>query len=252
MCTLSWWINDQQRGLFFNRDENRNRPRSLAPQIIEHTTDSPPCRILMPTDPQAGGAWIGVNQHGLILALLNHYPKNQISHPGNLSRGLLVIDLLTKHASPEACFTELTQIDLKQHSGFVLFAMNLQNEPMIASWNGSQLTAPPLPEPAQPHYLTSSSFQPETCLAYREQLFSQTDSSTSPSQLKTLHHHYDPASPAYSPLMQRPDSATESITEIVIDEKNAHMTFQPIQNTPPTPQSTIHKKLPLSPPIHNP
>ncbi len=251
MCTLSWWINDQQRGLFFNRDENRNRPRSMAPQIIERTTDSQPCKILIPTDPQAGGTWIGVNQHGLILALLNHYPENQISHPGNLSRGLLVIDLLTNHASPAACFTELTQIDLKQRRGFVLFAMNLQDKPMIASWDGSQLSAPALPKPPRPHYLTSSSFQPEACLAYREQLFSQADSPVSPAQLKTLHHHYDPAAPAYSPLMQRPDSATESITEIVIDKKNAHMTFQPIQGTPPIPQTTTHKELPLSPPTHN-
>ncbi len=245
MCTLSWWIHDQKRGVFFNRDENRSRPRSQAPQVIERTLGTQRCKVLMPTDPQAGGTWIGVNQQGLILALLNHYPKNQTTAPGNLSRGLLVVDLLTKHASPADCFAELTQMNLKQRSGFVLFIMNLKGLPKIASWDGSQLTSPPLPALTEPYYLTSSSFQPEACLAYREQLFLQAGSSPSPAQLENLHHYYDPTSPAYSPLMQRPDSATESITQIVIYEEKARMTFQPIQGTPPEIKNTLDKELPL-------
>src|SRR3954447_20357315 len=48
--------------------------------------------VLAGLDPAAGGTWLGVNEHGLLVALTNR-PKSAVP-PRPRSRGLLVRDLL--------------------------------------------------------------------------------------------------------------------------------------------------------------
>src|SRR5437763_506886 len=56
-----------------------------------------PRAVVAGVDPQAGGTWLGVNAHGLLVAVTNR----RLSHPPERprSRGLLVRDLL---AAPDA------------------------------------------------------------------------------------------------------------------------------------------------------
>ena len=70
MCSISWQINAEGYDLFFTRDEQRSRPPAEAPRINEAVEGA---SYLAPTDPQGGGTWIFVNEHGLTGALLKAY-----------------------------------------------------------------------------------------------------------------------------------------------------------------------------------
>jgi uncharacterized protein with NRDE domain len=56
-----------------------------------HLLDGP-CQILAGTDPVAGGTWLGVNEHGVLVAVTNR-PKSDLPKPPR-SRGLLARELL--------------------------------------------------------------------------------------------------------------------------------------------------------------
>lgn len=61
----------------FNRDESRRRPAGLPPVARVYG----PRRALHPVDPVSGGTWIGVNDAGLALALLNVYAPAPTPRP---------------------------------------------------------------------------------------------------------------------------------------------------------------------------
>src|SRR5207248_10588383 len=57
------------------------------PQLLDG-----PCRAVAGLDPVAGGTWLGVNEHGVLIAVTNR-PRSQ-TPPRPRSRGLLARDLL--------------------------------------------------------------------------------------------------------------------------------------------------------------
>ena len=70
-----------------NRDEQYAR-RARAPHLIQQHP-----RVYAGTDEQAGGTWLGVNEFGLLVGIVNrHSPQPQ--DPSRRSRGLLCHDLL--------------------------------------------------------------------------------------------------------------------------------------------------------------
>jgi uncharacterized protein with NRDE domain len=71
-----------------NRDELRARP-ATAPGLLR--TDAP--RALGGRDLVAGGTWLGVNEDGLVVGLLNRRTTTP-NDPTRRSRGLLCLDLL--------------------------------------------------------------------------------------------------------------------------------------------------------------
>src|SRR5207249_505079 len=50
------------------------------------------CRVLAGRDPRAGGTWLGVNEHGVVVAVTNRPTSHVPAAPR--SRGLLTRDLL--------------------------------------------------------------------------------------------------------------------------------------------------------------
>jgi uncharacterized protein with NRDE domain len=79
-----------------NRDEQFTRP-SAAPAVL----DSQP-RILAGKDLRAGGTWLGVNEYGVVIAILNRRVNGDSLPLINArSRGLLCMDLL-RHRSAAA------------------------------------------------------------------------------------------------------------------------------------------------------
>lgn len=71
-----------------NRDEYFSRP-SAAPRLL---SEKP--RILGGQDLLAGGTWLGVNEHGLLVGVLNRRSEEKKEKPHARSRGLLCLDLL--------------------------------------------------------------------------------------------------------------------------------------------------------------
>ena len=98
MCTVSWFREGNGYQVFCNRDERRSRGPAHAPSIVE----SGGIRQIYPVDPEGGGSWVGVNEYGVSLCLLNHYPAN-FRDPGEtgISRGLLLIALLEARSLAE-------------------------------------------------------------------------------------------------------------------------------------------------------
>jgi len=66
-----------------NRDEYRDRP--WTPARVEDG-------ILAPRDERAGGTWIGLNRHGVLVAVTNR--PDETPDPSLPSRGLLCLELL--------------------------------------------------------------------------------------------------------------------------------------------------------------
>ena len=89
MCTLTlgWRVfDDAPVVVAANRDELLGRP-SEPPAV----TDGDPS-ILAPRDAEAGGTWIGANEHGLVVAITNRWVD--VPGGGERSRGRLVRDVL--------------------------------------------------------------------------------------------------------------------------------------------------------------
>ena len=80
-----------------NRDEQYDRP-SAPPQ--RHGTEP---KIVAGCDLRAGGTWLGVNEHGLLAAILNRKINSRnVSFPDARSRGLLCMDLLARRSAADA------------------------------------------------------------------------------------------------------------------------------------------------------
>jgi uncharacterized protein with NRDE domain len=101
MCTLALFLNiiDKYPLLVAaNRDEHYDRP-ATPPALIE---SSP--RVVAGRDLRAGGTWLGVNDRGLLVGILNRRANNMKSAGSNArSRGLLCMDLLARANAAEAC-----------------------------------------------------------------------------------------------------------------------------------------------------
>ncbi|MBI2360094.1 MAG: NRDE family protein [Deltaproteobacteria bacterium] len=91
MCTLSLYFREfdgYPLVVAANRDEYYARP-SAAPQVL-----STGPLIFGGRDVQAGGTWLGVNEHGLLVAILNRRIDATDDRFNKRSRGLLCLEVL--------------------------------------------------------------------------------------------------------------------------------------------------------------
>ncbi|MHC4427971.1 MAG: NRDE family protein [Planctomycetota bacterium] len=92
-----------------NRDERFDRPS--APPAIQ--PGSP--RVLCPIDETAGGTWLGVNEHGLTVAVTNR-AKSSVP-PKPRSRGLLCRDVLACRTAAEAAQLAFAELGEGRYAG---------------------------------------------------------------------------------------------------------------------------------------
>jgi len=239
MCTLSWWIEDEDRGVFFNRDEKRTRSAGLPPSL--HQVNGR--KLLMPMDPDAGGTWIGVNDSGLIVAVLNNYPYHQELVDAR-SRGLLVVDLLRDFQTAAEVGSFIGGANLEIYRGFIIFALGRSGEPVALRWDGRLLESLALSGPEAVPVLTTSSVRREDCEGFRNQLFHITP--REPDLLRALHQRHHPDDPALGPLMCREDAATDSLLEIHLRSNEAKVCFQSVSGNPPEAGQILTETLELS------
>ena len=100
MCTLAAYFHafdDFPLIIAANRDEHYDRP-SAAPRLLPTTP-----KIISGQDLRAGGTWLGCNERGLVVAILNRHLTDE---PPVLStarsRGALCMDLLIQNSATEA------------------------------------------------------------------------------------------------------------------------------------------------------
>ncbi len=117
MCTLALYfqIFDEFPLLIAaNRDEHYDRP--ATPPIVLNAK----LKVLAGTDLRAGGTWLGVNEQGVLAAILNRRSDESTDSPTR-SRGLLCLDLLARKSATAA--REFLEIQRDPYQPFtVVFA----------------------------------------------------------------------------------------------------------------------------------
>lgn len=129
MCTLAVVRGRSERYplvIAANRDENFTRPST--PPLLWPA----PVRFVGGRDELAGGTWLGVNEHGLVVGLTNHW-TGEAPDPQRASRGGVVHDLL---AAPDldALRSALAARDPRATNPFLLIAASRSGE---AWWTSS-------------------------------------------------------------------------------------------------------------------
>lgn len=134
MCVLAVWLGmDPQRPLVVaaNRDEAYARP-SQGPTELKPG-------VLAGKDLVSGGTWLGVNQHGLFIAVTNRRAPQPT--PASLSRGLLALEALNCRKLP--CVEGIVERRVRDHAmaGFNLVAV-VEGQGLCLSFDGALRRAP--------------------------------------------------------------------------------------------------------------
>lgn len=219
MCTVTWLHQDDGYLLFCNRDERRTRAQALGPAI--HRREG--VLFIAPTDPSGGGTWIGVNQFGIALCLLNGVPAHPTASPLR-SRGLLLPELLSASSQVEARH-RVTQCDLSAFAPFTLAILQVGQPTGVLTWDGRKLAAaaPRLP-------LVSSSFDPAGVRMRRRHEFRRRlrlAGALTPHVLAAFHTSHGVQADAYSPCMHRPDAATVSFSCVRVTGSAVRFAYSP-------------------------
>lgn len=238
MCTLTWRLEADGFDLRFNRDELHTRAVETPPEFSRAVAT----RMLAPRDPDGGGTWLFVNEHGVACALLNDYstsmpPKETRAVPEAWSsRGRLVLDCGASRSLEELA----DRLALRALHTKPFHLLGLSNDgaaqrdrARLWHWDGRSLATT---EVAPRGILTSSSFQTQSVLASRrsefDALLARTPTHELCATLSTWHRSHDPARPAHSVLMRRADAATRSITEIQVRDKRVHLDYEAVHPSP--------------------
>ena len=224
MCTVSWVARREGYELLCNRDERRSRKAARGPVL----RTSRGVRFVAPTDAEAGGTWIAVNEHGLTLCLLNRY-AGAVASAGSVysSRGLLLPDLMG-HSDPAEVMRAVARTALSQFQPFTLVALAPGAEPAVAGWTGERLLISEEDcDSLMP--LTSSSFASGDVARARKELFR--DMTGSARQTADLlmrfqrSHHPEPG--PYSVCMHRAGASTVSFSRVTVTPHSVNFFYQP-------------------------
>jgi hypothetical protein len=227
MCTLTWRFDRDGLFLCFNRDEKRTRRPALppGPRILDGV------RLLTPTDGDAGGSWLAVNEFGLAVAVLNYYEADSpVSGPTpatHESRGHLVLRMAASRSWPEL-LARMEALRCENYRPFYLVLFSGLGEVSMMRWNGVVLERSVLNEGHLP--VTTSSFQTEEVTACRRSMFQRLlrdRGGVSPEMLAEFHHSRDERGGAYSVTMTRPDALTVSFSSVRIGNERATFYYQP-------------------------
>ncbi len=233
MCTATWLHpgeDGREYQVFFSRDELDVRAVADPPAVV--TTG--PLRYVAPSDPDAGGTWIGVNEAGITVALLNRYrPEDHATTssvgPSNdtISRGLLVRKALRVECTEE--LTELIEAEpLDRYRPFDLLCFQPAKRPLRIRWFEGRLSIRPSPRMPQ----TSSSYRAGAVIENRIAVFNRRfprAARTPPTdrELEAYHRSHDPNRSALSVYMHRRDAHTHSFSRISVDEENVVFVYVP-------------------------
>lgn len=247
MCTVSFLPGLPRGGylLATNRDESPRRLPALPPFAAEIGGRL----VLAPRDADAGGTWVGVDEAGFALTVLNGDRPAAAPPPAEaVSRGRLVLDLLACR-SPEEVRAELSR---RERAGalrfkpFKLVAVGpgvgaAPARAVRADWNGAALAWSVVEGPA---CIVSSTIEPEGVEAARGAAFSTLLESVRPllradlpssrledlaSDLHDFHaSHAEGAAhgDAFSVCMHRTEARTVSCTLIVVGDDQVRMHYQ--------------------------
>jgi hypothetical protein len=134
MCTVTFVARRNGYALGMNRDEKLSRAAGLPP----HLTHLNGRAILAPSEP-GGGTWIGVNDTGATLALINWYSVASRVSGQSVSRGE-VVKLALPSDSPALVDATLKELPLARVNPFRLISVFPACKAVVEwRWNLHQL-----------------------------------------------------------------------------------------------------------------
>lgn len=243
MCTVTWLRRPAGYEVFFNRDELKTRPPALPPSLVDRAGVA----TLAPVDGEAGGAWIGANEFGVSLCLLNSYDVSAGAPPAwPISRGLLLVSLLTA-ATPDEVAARLHQQGLAAYQAFLLLIFALDQPVWLFTWNRQLLQWRELAESDLP--LSTSSFSGPEVVAQRRACFHQYQGlagGLSAEMLRAFHASHVPAAGAFSVCMHRAEAHTVSFSHLAVTSGVVRFHYQP--GSPCSGVPALACELPVRPP----
>ena len=219
MCTMTWFLHKQGYELFFNRDEQLSRRRAELPKV--QSRDG--YQYISPTDTDAGGTWIAVNEFGVSVCLLNHYEFQQIStYKDWISRGEIVRKFATVSTIANSIILFNT-LELSNYRAFRMFVIEPNGTNVLFVWDGHKsrlkrnVTSPK----------SSSSVNAKHVKENRKQYFEslKLDESNNVDDYLRFHASHDPKKSEQSVCMHRDDANTVSLSHIRVDSKSAQFLY---------------------------
>src|SRR5688572_21344901 len=134
MCTVTFIARRHGYALGMNRDEKLTRAAGLPPRLTHLNGHA----ILAPSEP-SGGTWIGVNDTGATLALINWYSVTARVAGQAVSRGE-VVRLALPSDSPALVHATLKGLSLARVNPFRLIGVFPTSKAVVEwRWNLDQL-----------------------------------------------------------------------------------------------------------------
>ncbi len=162
MCTVMFLPKDDKVIMVSCRDEDPRRPITEAPEVFVNNG----LGMIYPQDGGAGGTWIGINEHGHVLILLNGaFEKHAREMNYRKSRGLIVKEMLSAQY-PVSYWNELLLYQIEPFT-LVIWAWASLHELV---WDGHHKHHV-VHDPQQPHIWSSATLYDTAAKAQRKQWF---------------------------------------------------------------------------------
>jgi hypothetical protein len=214
MCTVTVVPHETGVRVMCNRDERRSRPAALPPQVH----DLGGRLAVFPVDPRGGGSWVGVNDAGIVVTLLNvSGPSHSSNKEPRQSRGLIVREVL-RCGSLSHVLETVASLDAGQFERFRLVVVHRFTA--VDATSDGVCTAIRRPITLdRPLLFTSSSLGDALVEAPRRRLFERMVVERRSGWLRgqfRFHRHQWPSRPEISVRMERADALTVSRTFVEV------------------------------------
>lgn len=215
MCTVSFVYANNSFLLTSNRDEKITRPSAIEPKIYQTDTK----KIIYPKDAKAGGTWFVVDEFGNAIILLNGGKiKHLVKDNYRLSRGVIVLDLMTSNA----IVSTWKAIDLTDIEPFTLLVLE-NKQPFQLQWSGEEKFIDEL-EINQTYIWSSSTLYAPDIQQQRAEWFREymnENKEISAEKMKVFHKNTEPKDKKNGLIINRDNLyKTLSVTQTVISENS--------------------------------
>lgn len=210
MCTLTCSLVPGGFVVHMNRDELLTRAAGEPPRVVLAAG----VRAICPLDAEHGGTWIGANEHGVVVAMLNGDPALARGAGPWRSRGLVALAALAMPTAAAAADVAIAA-EPATHRPFTAFAMDRSGAAFVVESTPAGLrrrVATP------PTLLASSSCAHHEAIAARGAQFAGwlDGAADADARLAAFHATHAPARGPLSVCMHRADARTVSATRVLV------------------------------------